>query len=104
MAAAVMATGESGAPEASGGGACSKCIGGLEEDLCQEAYAACQGTPGCQGWLDCVGSCTAENDSVSCYKACDSQFSGSNSPNQNLKSCVCVNCSTECDKLCPCGG
>ncbi len=89
---------------AGGGEACFSCITELENGACQEVYATCLGIIGCQGWLDCVESCANEDNSVDCYKACDQQFLGSNSANQNLKSCACTNCATVCGGLCPCEG
>ncbi len=87
-----------------GGGPCWTCMTELEAGDCQEVYATCVGITGCQGWLDCVETCASEDNTVDCYKDCDQQFLGSNSANQNLRSCACTNCPTMCTALCPCGG
>jgi len=79
-------------------------MGELETGDCEEVYATCVGINGCQGWLDCVLTCTSEDHSVECIHACDQQFLSSNSANQNLKSCACQVCVNECGALCPCGG
>jgi len=87
-----------------GGGPCTTCLTELETGDCEEVYTTCVGIAGCQGWLDCVQTCTSEDHSVACIQSCDQQFLSSNSANQNLKSCACQVCADECGALCPCNG
>ena len=87
---------------AGGGGDCIACMLALETTDCQEVFETCRNNQSCEGWLACVELCANEDNSIACYQVCDQQFLISNSANQNLKSCACNNCATDCKALCPC--
>ena len=81
------------------GKTCLECVNtGSSTGITCAAMTACQASPTCKPWLDCVSACKTD----ACAKSCDDEHAGVAPFRSRVYECLCGSCQTDCAPIAVC--